>query len=131
MTNTIESQLVITLFTLLFVKHFLVDFLLQTKYQWSNKHKLGHPGGILHVFLHIAATVLVIGDYVPNMEVMGIVLLFEAVAHYFIDWAKMNISMKYELDPTKHAIWFHLLGLDQLLHYLTYSAMIYYALILN
>lgn len=39
--------------TLIFltVKHFIVDVILQNPYQYLNKGKFLHPGGLLHVFL--------------------------------------------------------------------------------
>lgn len=43
---------IILMIALLFTKHFIIDFPLQTKYQWSNKGIYGHPGGILHAGLH-------------------------------------------------------------------------------
>jgi len=41
---TVELLLILLLFT----KHFVLDFPLQTKFQWSNKGTYGHPGGLLH-----------------------------------------------------------------------------------
>jgi hypothetical protein len=42
----------IILVTLLFTKHFIVDFPLQTQFQSNNKGNYGHLGGVLHAFLH-------------------------------------------------------------------------------
>ena len=57
------NQDLLLLITLFIVKHFIVDFLLQTKWQWSNKHKLGHPGGIFHAWLHGLVTVLILSHF--------------------------------------------------------------------
>jgi hypothetical protein len=43
---------------LLTIKHFVVDFLLQNKFQWSNKGTYGHVGGVLHAALHGIGTYL-------------------------------------------------------------------------
>ena len=40
--------------------------------------------------------------------------------HYHIDWAKMNLNKKLGYGPTTHEQFWWLLGLDQLLHALTY-----------
>ena len=46
--------------TALIVKHYAADFLLQTDYQYINKGKLLHPGGLLHAGVTIAATAVVL-----------------------------------------------------------------------
>jgi hypothetical protein len=50
--------------------------------------------------------------------------LFDSVAHYHIDWAKTNINAKMGWGPTTHDEFWWLLGLDQLLHSLTYIVII-------
>jgi hypothetical protein len=40
-------------------KHAVADFYLQTPYQYLNKGKYGHPGGIIHAGIHVALTPLV------------------------------------------------------------------------
>lgn len=50
--------------------------------------------------------------------------LADFMAHYHIDWAKMNISKKLNLRPDNSELFWIFLGLDQLLHHLTYFAMI-------
>ena len=39
--------------------------------------------------------------------------------HYHIDWARMYINKRYNYTPSDKGFWFWL-GLDQLLHQLTY-----------
>mgnify|MGYP003342767138 CR=1 FL=1 len=80
------------LITLLFTKHFIVDFPLQKPYQWQNKGTYGHPGGLLHAVLHEAGTVLCFAWYAPLASIfLG---FFDFVVHYHIDWAKMNLNKK-------------------------------------
>jgi hypothetical protein len=106
----------------LFTKHFIVDFPLQNKFQWSNKGTYGHPGGILHSGLHGLATYFCIAWYAP---VAAIYLAFaDMFIHYHIDWAKMNINAKLGWAPTTHEQFWWLLGLDQFLHALTYIGLV-------
>lgn len=126
MTNQ-ELLLLITLFV---VKHFVVDFLLQTKWQWSNKHKLGHPGGIFHSWLHGITTVLILTHFKVEPSVCFIIGSIEWIVHYFIDYFKMvaGICTGWKCDNSPYFWW--LLGFDQLLHYLTYIVIIYNVLTL-
>jgi hypothetical protein len=51
--------------------------------------------------------------------------LFDAVIHYHVDWAKMNINAKFGWKADQHPEFWYLLGADQLAHYLTYVGLIY------
>ena len=106
------------LIALLFTKHFIVDFPLQNRFQWSNKGTYSHPGGLLHASLHGLATMLCFWWYAP----MACIFLgfFDAVIHYHVDWAKMNLNARMGWGPNTHEQFWWLLGLDQFLHALTY-----------
>lgn len=108
---------IIVLLALFGTKHFIVDFLLQKKYQYSNKGIYGHPGGILHAALHGFTTWLCLIVFTPAAVTLAFV---DFVAHYHIDWAKTNINQKMGWGPNTHEEFWYLLGLDQFLHYLTY-----------
>jgi hypothetical protein len=110
-----ETTLLI--FTLLITKHFIVDFPLQQAYQYTNKGTYGHPGGILHAGLHGIGTFLCLMVFSPFAVLFAFV---DMIVHYHIDWAKMNINSKLGWGPTTHEQFWWLMGLDQLLHYLTY-----------
>jgi hypothetical protein len=112
---------IIILLTLFGIKHFVVDFLLQRKYQYSNKGKYGHPGGLLHAGLHGIATWLCLVYFTPLAILLAVA---DTVAHYHIDWAKTNINEKMGWAPNTHEEFWWLLGLDQFLHYLTYVTII-------
>lgn len=123
---------VLVFLTLLLVKHFIIDFPLQYPWQWQNKGTYGHPGGIFHSFLHAVGTFIVcILTFGANFETaarVGFLLgLLDAVIHYHIDWAKMNINKKMGWGPTTHPEFWTLTGLDQLLHGLTYILLTYLA----
>ncbi len=110
----------------LFIKHFICDFPLQA-FPWiyNNKGRYLHPGGIVHAGLHGIGTSLVLFPFVGSATfIYGLV---DMVVHYHIDWAKMNLSEHYDLKPSNSERFWILLGLDQLLHHLTYFAIIYYA----
>ena len=112
------------IFFLLSTKHFLVDFPLQNKFQWSNKGTYGHPGGIFHAWLHGVSTWLIIAAVVgtPYAILFG---LADAFIHYHVDWAKMNLNKKFGWGPTTHEQFWWLVGLDQYLHILTYIGLTY------
>ena len=114
---------VLLVLLLLTIKHFVVDFLLQFRYQWSNKGTYGHPGGLLHAGLHGIGTFLCLFLLVGSAEAY-VAALADAAIHYHIDWAKMNINAHMGWGPTTHEQFWWLLGLDQFLHSLTYLAII-------
>lgn len=127
---------IIIVFSLLLIKHFLVDFILQTKWQATNKGTYGHPAGTLHAVLHYMFTfVIVYGIFIHNpklwpvpfeLQLMSVGLgLLDGVLHYHIDWAKVNINKYYKLGTNNKYYWW-LLGFDQLLHQLTYVFICWY-----
>ncbi len=106
------------------VKHFIVDFLLQKPYQWMNKGTYGHPGGILHSGLHGIATLAILFFFVDPTTAI-VCGLIDSVVHYHVDWAKMNLNTRMGWTATTHEEFWFLLGLDQLLHSLTYVFIIW------
>jgi len=110
------------LIALLFTKHFWVDFPLQTKFQWSNKGTYGHVGGILHAAFHGMGTWCCFAWYAPEAAIY--LSFLDAVIHYNIDWAKMNLNAKMGWGPNTHEQFWWLLGLDQFLHAMTYVGLV-------
>jgi hypothetical protein len=111
-------NITLTLVLLLCLKHFVVDYPLQRRYQYSNKGTYGHPGGILHAALHGIGTYACLYWWAPQAAVyLGFV---DMVLHYHIDWAKVYINTRFGWGPTTHEEFWILLGFDQLLHMLTY-----------
>lgn len=115
-------NLVLEILLLLSIKHFVIDFPLQTPVQYLNKGTYGHPGGILHSALHGIGTWLCLVWFTPLAVHLAFV---DFVLHYHIDWAKMNLNKKLDLGPLTSEKFWWLLGFDQLLHSLTYLAIIY------
>jgi hypothetical protein len=122
----------IILMVLLQLKHFIVDFPLQGPFQYKNKGTYGHSGGLLHAFNHGIGTYFAIGGlsyFYPSLTLplaAGLAAADMAI-HYHVDWAKMKLNAKLGWGPTTHEEFWWLLGLDQLLHQLTYVWIIYMA----
>jgi hypothetical protein len=114
----------IMILVLLFSKHFIVDFPLQTPYQWMNKGTYGHPGGLLHSGLHGLATFVIFSLFLVSIKLALVLAIIDFVVHYHIDWAKVRINKHYGWSPDKHPEFWVLLGLDQYLHAMTYIAMV-------
>lgn len=105
----------IILLSFLQLKHFLVDWVLQTQYQIDNKGKYLHPGGLSHSLQHGLFTATIFLFTSPQDSLIAGLLDF--VLHYHIDWLKVNVSKG--LTPADKRFWV-LMGADQLAHQLTY-----------
>lgn len=121
---------ILCLLSLLIFKHFIVDFPMQTERMVDEKGTYGSYGGLMHSGLHGWATMIVVTAFLPLITgwevvaagIIGIVIgLADAVAHYHIDWVKMNLGRDFTI---KDKMYWTLLGLDQMLHYLTYILLI-------
>lgn len=113
----------------LFIKHFVCDFPLQAKpWMYRNKGTYGHLGGITHASIHSIGTLVALAPFLGRAAF--IYAAVDALVHYHIDWAKMNFSRRHDLQPNNSEWFWILLGFDQLLHHLTYFAIVYYAFIL-
>lgn len=55
-----------------------------------------------------------------HANTVGFIFFMEYALHYHIDWAKMNLNKKMGWAANTHNEFWILLGVDQLLHYLTY-----------
>lgn len=109
----------------LMVKHWVADFLLQTVYQVQNKGRYGHPGGLIHSAIHIVCTLPVFVVLPPASAQLGAGLLAgEYVFHYHVDWLKEQMNRSFGLKPDMAGFWY-LLGLDQLVHGLTYVVIVW------
>lgn len=112
----------------LFLKHLIVDFFLQTPYQYKNKGTYGHLGGLLHAALHGLSTGLIVVLFGNHSSVGYLFAIVEGVIHYHIDWLKVNLTKNkwshMESDGLKITSdhFFDALGIDQFLHNITYVA---------
>lgn len=120
----------IWLITALLTKHFVVDFVMQPKWMWSNKGKFGHPGGLAHAGFHSIVTLYIllgsslVPDTIPGVKLAVVLSAAEFAAHYSIDWAKMNLNAKMGWGATTSPYFWWLLGFDQWLHNLCYLAIV-------
>ena len=109
------------LLILFLIKHFLVDFVCQTQYQWKNKGTFLHPGGLIHSGLHGLSSYVILLGYVANPIPLA---LLDCVTHYAIDYTKSNLNRILQIGPESPIFW-GFVGLDQLLHYLVYIYIIF------
>lgn len=120
---------VLLLFTYLIVKHFICDFpiSIQTPWMFLNKGTYGHPGGLAHAGVHVLGSLpatffmsMWVGYGFPWMLSL---MAFEFLVHYHMDWFKMWLGKRKKWHPKTPQFW-TMLGIDQLVHYLTYVVMI-------
>ena len=116
---------ILIILTWLQIKHWIVDFVLQTDAQVKGKGIYGNPVGISHSLEHAIGTLvalLIASFYVGDLYVGWIIIaaIVDGVVHYHIDWAKMNWGNR---DITTKAFWSHL-GLDQMAHQICYLFLI-------
>ncbi len=103
---------------LLEIKHLLSDFVLQTHYQIQNKGTYGHPGGLIHAGVHGLGTALVLLLTGFDWWLIVVVAVVESLIHYHLDWFKENLLQHWSW--AKNNLFWSMLGMDQLLHQLTY-----------
>lgn len=110
----------IMLLVLLQIKHWYIDFVDQ------DMEEVNHKGIYLHWLGMKHSLKQGLGTYVCVAAVVGaeywlfalILAAFDSIIHYHTDWAKMNYGNR---DITTPAFWNHL-GLDQMVHQVTYIA---------
>lgn len=115
---------IILAFALFQLKHYLADFHWQTIWMVETKGRYGHPGGLAHSGLHGLLSLPVLLVAAPWMPALTVVLILaEIAAHYDIDWLKSRIVTRRGLGEDDSVYW-HLFGLDQAAHHLTYIGMV-------
>jgi hypothetical protein len=117
---------IVLLFLWFGIKHFICDFPLQAfPWMYENKRILGHPGGLVHAGVHFIGTAIVLqlATNLGPIMVFGLAFL-DFFVHYFIDWGKMNLNAKLGLKPDNSEWFWILLGVDQLLHFVTYVGIV-------
>jgi hypothetical protein len=108
------------------IKHYIADYLLQPGWLLKGKGSLTAPGGYVHAAIHIAGSLIVLLIVQVPLATIAWILAAEFVAHYAIDFVKYRYG---SVQPVERpALYWALHGLDQLLHQLTYLAMIGFSL---
>lgn len=100
---------------------------------WKGIPYAPHPGGIAHSGIHAVGTSFVVAaclthyGYPQNLilDIAQWAALTDFAIHYIVDFAKVNVTSYFGLLPNgptrlKGEMFWILLGLDQLLHALTY-----------
>jgi len=111
---------------LLFVKHWYIDFVNQSMEEVQGKGIYGNAHGIMHSIKHGLGTLLIFWAFTGEFEYSVIIGLIDFALHYHIDWAKININKKFNYTTENPKFWMWL-GLDQLLHSLTYLMLVWLA----
>lgn len=121
------AAMVLTALAYLLVKHAVADFLLQTETQRLTKGTYGAAGGLTHCLTHIALTVPVFWILPPQgVEIAAALLAGEFVIHYHLDWLKDRVVKRNGWTSHDTYFWWAL-GLDQMMHGLTYVALVWLA----
>jgi hypothetical protein len=128
------ENLALMLMAALIVKHFLCDFLMQPPWMWKNKGIYFHPGGLTHATVNVLGSAFVLLLY-AILTVRGIVpidfwlwwkiLAFEWLVHYHMDWWKITWCKLNGYKAHTHPQFWHWMGLDQMVHYLTFIVMVW------
>ena len=105
------------------IKHFIADFVLQYDYMVREKGIYGAVGGLHHSFVHVCFTFLILIPFCSSVSLLIGLSLLDGILHYHIDWSKQQLNRG--LTAADRKFWFYI-GLDQLLHYLTYIVIIFY-----
>ncbi|GAA6176270.1 DUF3307 domain-containing protein [Sulfitobacter pacificus] len=122
MDTALNSALLVLI--LLQGKHMFADYFLQTPRMLAGRSTYVHLGRTEHAALHAILSFLVLKICGATLLFSVIICVVEWVAHYHIDWVKGCYSQRKKHGPTDAAYW-RAFGLDQLMHQLTYVAMIW------
>ncbi len=121
------TQTVLMLLLGLQLKHYAADYLLQPRWMIAGKVSLLAPGGYVHAGIHALLSVPVLALAGPGWLPLLLIAIAEFAVHYTLDYAKVQYSGATTAHDNPGRFW-ALHGFDQLLHQLTYAAMIYVAI---
>lgn len=117
-----ETQLFLII--LLLIKHAIVDVGIQRHLGWMGKQRYLSKPAQKHYVGHGVGTFLVL--IIPaGVTIALIAAVFDWLCHWHIDHTKAVINSRYEFDASCTEFWW-LLTVDQILHYLTYAAIVFY-----
>lgn len=127
-----KEQVVLLILSLLFLKHFICDWLIQTDEEIKYKGVWGDSRGLLHSVKHGIGTfivfltffILLSVKFEISLERAYYLSLFDSLFHYLIDFSKQYLNRVLGLTPQNKTFW-RLIGLDQFLHSLTYIWLTY------
>jgi hypothetical protein len=121
----VSSEIVLVLVALgvLEIKHFIIDYTLQSSYQYKNKGTYGHPGGIIHAGFQALGSLAAFLVITPPLGLAVAIVVGEFIVHYHVDWAKEQLNARLKVERGTATYWF-IFGADQLLHHLTYIVIV-------
>jgi hypothetical protein len=105
------------------LKHWYIDFVNQSNVEIASKGIYCDGAGLNHSVKHGIGTMLciIIVTGIDHIAFASILALLDCVVHYHIDWLKSNYGRK---DISQKHFWMDL-GLDQMMHQLTYILIAY------
>ncbi|WNL42983.1 DUF3307 domain-containing protein [Halomonas sp. PAMB 3264] len=109
-----------TLYIAFVLKHFIADYLLQTRRIAEAKANNSLPLVLLHVSGHGLGTLLIVLFVAPSLWWLS---LIDLLVHLCIDLGKSAANRRLGLTPSHTPFWW-LLGADQALHQLTHFVLI-------
>jgi hypothetical protein len=112
--------------TLLFIKHWYIDFVNQSMEEVVGKGIYGNAHGLMHSIKHGVATFLIFW-WLLNWQGAIILGFIDFVTHYHIDWLKININKRWNYTTENPKFWAWL-GADQLAHSITYLFIVWLAI---
>jgi Protein of unknown function (DUF3307) len=126
-------EAVLILLLLLQIKHWYIDFVDQNDEEVKHKGIYLDWRGVKHslkqgvgTFFMFAVLITIFGErVVPYIPFILVLSAFDFIAHYHIDWCKMNYGNR---DITTPAFWNHL-GLDQMAHQIVYIIIAYFVIV--
>lgn len=115
----------IVIMLLLQIKHWFVDFWIQSYQQTVSKGIYGNLVGLSHTIEHVIGTLialLIASIFVPISPLIILLLAFlDLIIHYHVDYVKMHYGIK---NSATTRFWREF-GLDQFAHQLTYLGFVY------
>ena len=108
--------------TALLAKHTVFDYFVQTGYMIKDKADYGALGGLVHSKLHGVGTFIALAPFV-SVSTAFLCAVADTIVHYHIDYVKSNVMRQRQPNPAQQEYWI-LHGIDQLLHTLTYVAIV-------
>lgn len=109
----------------LFVKHWYIDFVIQTPQEVAEKGTYLKWHGIKHSLKHAVGTGLVFWLFADSVILDCVFLgILDFLLHYHIDWTKININRKFNYTIDKPEFWYWL-GADQLAHSFCYLFLVW------
>jgi hypothetical protein len=124
-TSSLAAHAALAGMAYLLVKHAAADFVLQSRRQRQEKGIYGAVGGLQHSLIHVCLTLPVFFLLPPvAASTIAVIMAAEFLLHYHIDWSKEQIVRREGWTSHDAEFWWAI-GFDQLLHGLTYIALLW------